>query len=211
MDNIESRLKAIRGLEPLPEKERASYNITDIKKGGYMELDGETWKVINVFMYLDVKWSNFKPRKNDYWITELELFSLNTGETIYVEWELDDKLEICRTDALVKMRDIQFEGKSLKSSDLEYIADEEEGDVQVNGVRYSYSEDDTWAGLFFKGRGEKTGVPMRAYEFESSAGKFLTVETWHEDDDERPDREAFLSHSVRGENIAILQIEESGR
>lgn len=211
MDIVKRRLSAIRGLEPLHENERTSYNITALKKGGYLELDGNTWKVINVFMYLDVKWSSFRPRKNDYWITELELFSLNTGKTIYVEWELDDELEICRTDALVKMRDIQFDGKPLKSADLEYIADEEEGDVSINGVRYSYNEDDTWAGLFFKRRGEKDGVPMRAYEFESSDGQYLTVETWHEDDEERPEREAFLSHTVRSEDITVLQIEEVGR
>jgi len=207
MSKVAERLEAIRGLNPMTEKSRASFDITAIKKGGYLDLNGQTWKVVNVFMYLDVKWDNFKRRKNDYWITELELFSLNTGESIYIEWEIDDELEICQTDALIKMRDIKFSGKSLSRTDLEYIADEEEGDVTVNGKTYSYSEDDTWAGLFFKRIGDKDGIPMRAYEFESDSGKCLTVETWHEDDDDRPDREAFLSHPIKSHAITVLQIE----
>lgn len=209
MKDLSQRLAAIRGLNPLPTQERRTLDITTIKKGGYLELDSQSWKVNNIFLYLDVKWSNFKHRKKDYWVTELELYSLNTGKTMYVEWEIDDELEVCQTDALVKMRDIQFDGKSLSRADLDYIADEEEGEVTHNGVRYEYSEDDTWAGLFIKSHGSKDGIPMRAYEFESDKGQFLTIETWHEDDDERPDREAFLSHQIDSHDITILQIEGS--
>lgn len=206
MKDLSKRLTAIRGLNPLPNQERHTLDITAIKQGGYLELDKQTWKVSNIFLYLDVKWSNFQPRKKDYWVTELELYSLNTGKTLYVEWEIDDELEICQTDALVKMRDIEFEGKSLRRSDLDYIADEEEGEVTHNGVRYEYSEDDTWAGLFIKVHDSKEGIPMRAYEFESKDGKFLTIEAWHEDGDERPDREAFLSHQIDSQTIGVLQI-----
>jgi len=207
--DLSKRLTAIRGLNPLPTQERHTLDITALKKGGYLELDKQTWQVSNIFLYLDVKWNSFQPRKKDYWVTELELYSLNSGKTMYVEWEIDDELEICQTDALVKMRDIQFEGKSLSRADLEYIADEEEGEVTHKGIRYEYSEDDTWAGLFIKAQNSKEGIPMRAYEFESDNGKFLTIETWHEDDDERPDREAFLSHQIDSHTIGVLQIEGS--
>ncbi len=211
MKNITERLTAIRGLNPMVEKARTGFDITSINQGGYIELNDQTWKVINKFKYLDVKWSSFKRRKTDYWVTELELFSLNTGESIYIEWERDDTLEICQTDAVLKLRDIKYNGKSIKQKDLEAIADEEEGEVVVNGTSYAYSEDDTWAGLFFKDTSDNDGIPMRAYEFESSNGDYLTVETWHEDDhegdDNRPDREAFLSHDITQQSMAILQIE----
>lgn len=209
MIDITDRLKAIRGLNPVAEKDRAELEITSLKKGGYIDLNGQTWKVINKFMYLDVKWKNFKRRKNDYWVTEFELFSLNTGESIYIEWEIDDNLEICQTDAMIKLRDIKYNGKNINRKDLEYIADEEEGEVSVNGTTYAYSEDNTWAGLFYKDTTEKEGIPMRAYEFEANSGKNLTVETWHEDDDDRPEREAFLSHPIKSQSIVVLQIEDT--
>lgn len=206
MSDVATRLTAIRGLNPLSSVEQNKLDITNLKKGGYLELDGQTWRVTNIFLYLDVKWDNFKPRKKDYWVTELELFSLETGKTMYVEWEIDDELEVCQTDSLVKMRDIKFDGKSLSRADLDYIADEEEGTVTHNGVDYAYSEDDTWAGRFIKANGSKDGIPMRAYEFESDDDTFLTIETWHEDDDERPDREAFTSHQINSKTISILQV-----
>lgn len=205
MSDVATRLAAIRGLNPLSSVEQNKLDITNLKKGGYLELDGQTWRVTNIFLYLDVKWDNFKPRKKDYWVTELELFSLETGKTMYVEWEIDDELEVCQTDSLVKMRDIKFDGKSLSRADLDYIADEEEGTVTYGGVDYAYSEDDTWAGRFIKANGSKDGIPMRAYEFESDDDTFLTIETWHEDDDERPDREAFTSHQINSKTISILQ------
>ena len=206
MTDVATRLAAIRGLNPLTPADRTKLDITSLKKGGYLELDEQTWKVTNIFLYLDVKWKNFKPRKNDYWVTELELLSLETGKTMYIEWEIDDELEVCQTDSLVKMRDIKFEGKSLSRADLDYIADEEEGTVTYNGVEYAYSEDDTWAGRFIKANGSKDGIPMRAYEFESENETFLTIETWHEDDDERPDREAFISHQISNKAVSVLQI-----
>lgn len=209
MTDVATRLAAIRGLNPLSAAEQSKLDITGLKKGGYLELDKQTWKVSNVFLYLDVKWDNFKPRKKDYWVTELELFSLETGKTMYVEWEIDDELEVCQTDALVKMRDIKFEGKSLSRADLEYIADEEEGTVSYQGIDYAYSEDDTWAGRFTKDKGVKDGIPMRAYEFESADDTSLTIETWHEDDDDRPQREAFISHQIKSKTIAVLQVGES--
>lgn len=207
MTDVATRLAAIRGLNPLPSIEQNKLDITNLKKGGYLELDGQTWRVNNIFLYLDVKWDNFKPRKKDYWVTELELFSLETGKTTYIEWEIDDELEVCQTDSLVKMRDIKFNGKSLSRTDLDYIADEEEGTVSFNGADYAYSEDDTWAGRFIKANGSKDGIPMRAYEFESDDDTFLTIETWHEEDDERPDREAFTSHQINSKTISILQVD----
>jgi len=210
MTDIASRLAAIRGLNPLSEADRKKHDITSLLEGGYLELDNQTWRVSKVYRYLDVKWDNFKPRKKDYWVTELELFSLEKGTTRYVEWEVDDELEICQTDSLVKMRDIKFENKSLSRDDLEYIADEEEGVVSYKSTDYHYSEDDTWAGLFIKQKDSKDGIPMRAYEFESDKGSFLTIETWHEEDDERPDREAFLSHQIKNNAITVLQLKEHG-
>lgn len=203
--NVQERLTAIRGLNPAPVVERKSFDIRNLKKGGYVDWDSQTWLVKNVYLYLDVKWKDFSKRKKDYWVTELELYSLNNGQVRFVEWEFDDELEVSQTDSIVALRDIQYDGRSIKSRDLEEIADEEEGEVIVNGTTFFYIEDDTWAGLFMKAGGSKEGTPMRAYEFASQKDSYLTIETWHEEDDERPEREAFISHEVKGSVFEVLQ------
>jgi len=205
MMNVQERLAAIRGLNPAPVAERKTFDIRNLKNGGYVDWDDQTWLVQNVYLYLDVKWKDFSKRKKDYWVTELELVSLNTGKVRFVEWEYDDELEVSQTDSTVQLRDIQYDGRSIKHRDLEEIAEEEEGDVVVDGTTYSYVEDDTWAGLFTKAGGSKEGTPMRAYEFASRKNTYLTIETWHEDDDDRPEREAFVSHEIKGSLFEVLQ------
>jgi len=205
MMTVQQRLAAIRGLNPAPLAERQSFDIRHLKKGGYVDWDGQTWLVQNIYLYLDVKWKNFSRRKKDYWVTELELVSLNTAKVRFVEWEYDDELEVSQTDSTVPLRDIQYNGRPIKHRDLEDIAEEEEGNVVVAGTTYAYVEDDTWAGLFMKPGGSKKGTPMRAYEFASRKGTYLTIETWHEDDDERPEREAFISHVVNAQLFEVLQ------
>ncbi len=205
MMTVQQRLAAIRGLNPAPLVERQSFDIRHLKKGGYVDWDGQTWLVQNIYLYLDVKWKNFSRRKKDYWVTELELVSLNSAKVRFVEWEYDDELEVSQTDSTVPLRDIQYNGRAIKHRDLEDIAEEEEGNVVVAGTTYAYVEDDTWAGLFMKPGGSKKGTPMRAYEFASRKGTYLTIETWHEDDDERPEREAFISHVVNAQLFEVLQ------
>lgn len=205
MINVQERLTAIRGLNPAPVTERKTLDIRNLKKGGYVDWNDQTWLVQNVYLYLDVKWKDFSKRKKDYWVTELELYSLNTGKVHFVEWEYDDELEVSQTDSIVQLRDIQYDGRSIKHRDLEGIAEEEEGEVIVNGTKYFYVEDDTWAGLFMKAGGSKEGTPMRAYEFASQKDTYLTIETWHEEDDDRPEREAFVSHEIKANLFDVLQ------
>ena len=204
MHNIKVRLDTIRELNVLTESKARKLSVKDLVEGSFLELDKNVFKVKSVSRYLDVKWSSFAPRKNNYVITEIELFSINSGEKGYLEWEEDDELEIYLTTDLVKLRDISVSGKILTTSLLEDIAEEEEGVVSFNGVSYEYSEEDTWAGRFSKSGDLKDGIPMRAYEFESNDGKSLTIETWHEDSDEKPDREAFLSKQIKPSAIKIL-------
>jgi hypothetical protein len=204
MHNIKARLDTIRQLNVLPESKASKLSVKDLVQGSFLAMGEDVFKVESVSRYLDVKWSSFAPRKNDYVITELELFSVNSGDKVYLEWEEDDELEIFLTTDLVKLREISVSGKTLTTSLLEDIAEEEEGVVSVNGVSYEYSEEDTWAGRFSKSGDLKDGTPMRAYEFESNDGKSLTIETWHEDADEKPDREAFISKQVKPSAIKVL-------
>ncbi|PIE44504.1 MAG: hypothetical protein CSA50_00185 [Gammaproteobacteria bacterium] len=202
--DIQTRIDAIRQLHPTPPEQRKRNKIQNLLAGGFVTIEDKTYQVKSVAYYLEVKWKNFAAKKTDYWITELELFNLHTGAKTYLEWEIDDDLEISLTDCLVKMREIRYLGNSLTQTALKEIADEESGEVTVNGKRFHYVEEDTWAGRYAKDK-RKDGLPMRAYEFEGEQGSYLTIETWHDDDD-RPDREAFLSRVIEPSAIEILQL-----
>jgi hypothetical protein len=203
MLDIKQRLKAIRDLDLTQTFEPARLNIKKLDNNGFLEMSGETFKVINVSRYLDVKWEGFKKRKTEYWVTELELVNLVSGETLFVEWEVDDELEISKTVAEIKMREIEFQNKPLTRKELEAISEEEFGEVSCRGKKYSYVEEDTWAALFFRDK-NADALPVRMYAFESDDNSYLTVESW-EDGDDRPSREAFISQSVKPQSVVVLQ------
>lgn len=202
--DIKKQMSAIRSLTPDKPEKQSVLTLSDVEKGGYVDFNKETWLVADIYYYLDVKWKNFKLRKSNEWVTELKLFSLNTGKETFVEYEIDDGLKVYQTDREVKLREVVFDGSSIKHSLLEMIADNEEGTVSVDGTSFHYVEDDTCAYLFTKDKGNTDGLPMRAYEFESSDDKYLTIEAWQEDGD-RPDREAFLSHEINNSSFHVLQ------
>ncbi|KZX85161.1 hypothetical protein A3715_28780, partial [Oleiphilus sp. HI0009] len=158
----------------------------------------------SVRYYLDVKWNNFKERKSQYWVRELTLFSLKTGTTRCMEWEVDDELEISLTKKEIKLSDIQYRGSSLKRDGIDEIEDNEEGIVIFNGVKYRYSEDDTWAALYKKTKQDQDGIPVRVYEFEGEDNTYLSIESWEEEGD-RPSREAFISEAIKVNDVKILQ------
>ena len=101
------------------------------------------------------------------------------------------------------MREIQYGGKAITRSQLEAIAEAESGEVTFNGQVFHYVEDDTWAALYYRAADDDPS-PVRFYEFESTKGHYLTIESW-EDDDCRASREAFISETVRPQSIYILQ------
>ncbi len=203
MLDIKQRLMAIRELDLTQTLKPERLNIKKLESNGFLDISGETYKVTKVSRYLDVKWEGFEKRKSDYWVTELELLNLVTGESSYIEWEVDDELEINKTIAEIKMREIEFKNKPLTRKQLEEIADEEFGEVVCRGKKYQYVEEDTWAALYFKDS-NANALPVRMYAFESDDESYLTVESW-EDGDDRPSREAFISQSVKPQSVVVLQ------
>lgn len=207
--DINEQILALRTLEVLPIDECKKHDIQSVMQGGFIEFKNDTWKVLKLHRYLDVKWKNFAKRKKDYWITQLELLSLTTSEKIFIDWKVDDELEVCLTDAEIKIRDIQYNKKPLTRADIDYIEDEEQGQVNYNGVVYHYSDDDTWAGLLYESiddaKNKVNETPLRVYEFESDDDQYLSVEAWYENED-KATREAYLSHSIKSNSIRILQL-----
>ena len=200
MTNVKGKLAAIRGLIP-PVQAGGEINI--VEQGGYIDINEITYKVISATRYLDVKWSNFKKRKNAYWVTELQLLGLLSGEKTFIEWEVDDELEVSQTLSQVNLRDVSYAGRPIKRADIVDISEEEEGEVKCNGKSFHYSEDDTWAALYYRSQSSEP-LQVRMYEFEASDGEYLTIELW-ENEDSKPEREAFISKSLNPRSITVLQ------
>ncbi len=208
INNIQQKRRdAIKGLNPIKSSQRYKYSLKDVKAGGYISFNNENYLVKSLSRYLETKWS-FKKKKNDYYVTELELFSLKTGEVLFMEWEFDDELEIYVTQKEIKLKDLTSSGsKKVSKSILEDIAEEEEGEIQYNSQKYYYIEDDTWAALYFKDANSE-GIPVRFYEFESDNEEYITIEMWYDEvGDDRPEREAFISQEVSPKEIEILQLD----
>ncbi|MEY8262687.1 MAG: hypothetical protein RPR98_00665, partial [Bermanella sp.] len=52
-------------------------------------------------------------------------------------------------------------------------------------------------------------LQVRLYEFGSADDQYLTIELW-QDEDSKPEREAFISMELSHKEISILQIASSG-
>lgn len=202
----QKRLQAARGLVPLPEAERAQYNVADVRPGGYIAFRDDIWLVEGIGGYLDVKWKDFARRKAEQeWTLELKLLSLGSGVTSWLEYSVDDGLEIFVVDREVRMREI-----NLSRDELAHIIEEEDGSVVINHRRYNYSEEETWAALYYPdyyNRKGKRGQKVRMIEFESdNSNRGLTLEQWQEDDEDRPSREGFLYSSVVVDDIGVIAL-----
>jgi hypothetical protein len=203
MIDYKQRFDAVRGLSMPSAGSRPKADITSVKKGGYIEFGGNSFQVVKVNRYLEVKWKNFSKLKKEYWVTELQLFNLLTGGSSAIEWEIDDELEVSVTTQRVSLLDITFKGGHLKYADLELIADEEEGVVSVAGTTFHYEEDDTWAALFYGGDSDDHSQ-VRMMEFSDRGKKGLTVELWEEEAC-KPAKEAFLSEAINPSTVTVLQ------
>ncbi|MBQ0730802.1 MAG: DUF4178 domain-containing protein [Oleispira antarctica] len=204
-NNLAEQFQAVRGLSPIQSERDCKQDIRHVKKGGYLEIKSDTYLVTQVFRYLEVKWNSFKKKKNEYWVTELQLLNVITGEKTFIEWEFDDELEVSQTVTDVQLRELSENGKPISRKTLDDIAEEEYGILKYNGMNYHYVEDDTWAALFYRNESD-TPLQVRMYEFKGDDGSYLTLELW-EDEDSKPEREAFISKELAAVSIKVLQTE----
>jgi hypothetical protein len=204
-NNLATQFQAIRGLSPEAGQRPCKQDIRQVKKGGYLEIKGDTYLVSEAFRYLEVKWSSFKKKKNEYWVTELQLLNVLTGEKTFIEWEFDDELEVSQTVSEVQLKDLTENGQPLTRKILDDIAEEETGIIKYKGKSFHYIEDDTWAALFYRNATDEP-LQVRMYEFKGDDGTGLTLELW-EEEDSKPEREAFISRELSASAIKVLQSE----
>ncbi|MDD4883291.1 DUF4178 domain-containing protein [Sulfuricurvum sp.] len=184
------RFDAIRTLRnPVDFSEQHRFALTDIKKNGFLDLEGTLYLVQDVFEYEE---RNKQGKTVCKW-KELELFAIESGDIRYLEYEVDDGLEISVTEKELKLRELGTTMEQIRS-----IADKEDGEIFFNETAYYY-EDDYKA--YFVKNGEEHEVIL--YEFESENHQYITIEAWGGEND---DYEVFLSLPIQERSIVLVAL-----
>jgi|SaaInl8_200m_RNA_FD_contig_21_2824445_length_819_multi_4_in_0_out_0_2 hypothetical protein len=182
----------IRNLEnPIDKKERYKYQMTDLKKGAMLVYNSRTFFVEDVFTYEE---RNKQGKCKHAWF-ELKLYCLEDGVTSYMEYEEDDEIEIYFCQNKLKLGDI-----GMRIEEIEAMADEESGEIDYEGESYLY--DDDYRAYFLK-----TGAPEAEcyfYDFETKAGKSLSIEAWVNDGEW--EYKLYTSISVATHKVEILSV-----
>lgn len=179
-----SALREMRDL--LPKEERSKLNIKNIKEGSFVKLNGNLCLVKAIFTY---------SAGNEKWY-EYELFAINSGKTIYIEYEEDDRIEMYLTIDSFNMRDLP-----VSSDDIEDMADEEDGSFNFKGTTFFYEDD-------YKATFSRNNESEKVYLYEFSNEKedtFLTIEEWGSEKDGY-EYKAHLSVYLNENNLEIISL-----
>ena len=175
MNSYAKRFDAIRGLEKqdlVAPQQAGSVAFSDLGRHAFFEFSGKIYKIEDINRYQETS-DDFKSPKG-YFIFEMTCLCIDTGETVYFEWEIDDELEISMAQERVSFRSLTDEaGEAIDEDDLDQIADGRDA-VVFGGEKFWYEDD--WASIYERGARSEN---VYMYEFENEGGtKFLTIEEW---------------------------------
>ncbi len=195
---LDRQFGSIRTLtKPIARAERSNFDITSVKKGGFIRFSGQVYQVTEVSTYQETD-DSFK-KKLSFVSTELALFNVLTGETIYVEWDRDDEVTVWRSVSKVKTTQIIDEdGNAVDTEDLDEYCEAGE-ELKVNRKVYEY--DDDWPAVYKRSADAKP-IKVYFYEFAASDGENLTIEEWQEGEEDS--YEAWLSVSLPVRSIEVI-------
>ncbi len=195
---LDEQFDAVRRMPPpLPPDERHRHVVSDVAEGGYLRFEGHTYLAREVSRYAGLDGST--GRESWEWF-ELKLFRLEDSETIYMEWEEDDELEIYLATDKLAFRDLEDdEGEPIDETDLDRIVAGSRV-IVCDGTAFDYRND--YPARFY--RGGKKGRPQDAYfyDFATPGGERLTVEEWTTGG--RESYEIYLSRELSPRAVEVL-------
>lgn len=173
--SLNERFALIRKLEQkaiIPTPERTGLTFQDAGRNAFFQYQKKTYVIRDVARYEES--DEAYQKKTGYVVYELTCLCIETGETVYWEWEYDDDLEIAVTLERFSFRDVADEkGTPVDEDDLDQIADDRDM-IVVKGEKFWYEDD--WAAVYTK---ENRSENVYMYEFENQDHtKFLTIEEW---------------------------------
>lgn len=198
-------LAAVDQHSVIAEGDRHAHSIKDVGAGGVIRVSGETFVVKSTATYTETNDSYKKPKKGAYQVTELVLFSLKTGNTRYIEWVVDDELEVSFTDRKLSTSEMNryLQDDEGQPFDIDEDIDEAcENKWAVMFKSKTYDFDSWWSFIYqaSDGRSEKGCM----YEFGSKELGWLTVEGW--DDKGKWDYEGYLSADISPSIVEVIVV-----
>jgi hypothetical protein len=200
-----AEIRKINAASIISSGNRAPYSIKDVGIGGILRFENKTYRIVATSVYRETD-DRFQ-REKQFITTELTLFCLETGGTHYIEWSIDDVLEICFTTRELSAKELCYDNhEKVSLDDIDEMAEEEEI-LLLDGATYSY--DDDWSAKWRSSDGRSSCVFM--VDFGSNRG-WITIEAWSEDGDENGDwdYQAFHSIDVAPSSIEIISLGEKG-
>lgn len=195
VEQHQNRIALIRRIpRPMSLVKRAKYTIEVMRSGGALQVGKDVFLVEKRHRYVEDKtWEWF----------ELELTRVSDGETIFLEFEHDDRLEM----SLWLQTGLPLHTIGVRQGQLNDFDEKEEGTFFYAGSTYVYEESDK--ALFYPG---ETGAPIRFYYWDFSelgGDRLIGVEDWSESDSER-DVEVCIGRVLKSREVTILALGGEG-
>ena len=190
---LDRQFDAIRAMpDPIPARERYRHTIEDVVVGAYLRVGREIHRIESANLYRE---------KGSQW-TELELLGLESGETVWVEWEKDDEVEVS-----VSGRELSLSDLGVSSDQVEEMSEAESGRISFEGKSFHYDDD---YGAQFHRDGGDASEPVYFYDFETPDERFcLSVEEWGSAADGY-EYVAFVSEYIEPDTIEIVALPAAG-
>lgn len=171
--------------------ERSKYGIRDLKKGSVILFQG------NVYLITD-KYKYYKKKKNILDGEEFQLTDVLTGNIRYMEYSVDDTIEIFVTEREVTAKEL---ANIIPEMSYQFLMQTQDFHLPSDDMDYYY--DDDWKSRFVKsGETLEDAELVKMVEFESDDEEtYLTFEYW-----EDGSAEAFISYEIQSHEFEILSL-----
>jgi hypothetical protein len=204
--SFDARFNTLWGIDAssiLPQRDRASHDITNVKAGGVIKIGGEVFVVTSTATYTE---TNDKYTKDKGYVsTELVLYSLKSGKTHYLDWDVDDEISVSFTELKLSSSDMNHRLRDDEGQPFDINKDVDEACERKWPVmfdRKNYDFDDWWAFRFDSSDGRSEVGYM--YEFGSKQTGWLTIEGWK--DGKKWEYEGYFSRDLPPASIEVLSV-----
>ena len=208
-DYIKNTLNRIRQVNPahiIAREEREKFSITNLKNCGIIRFRSNTYFVDGVGEYTTCN-KTFTKKKKYKW-PEVRLCCLNTGESINLEWEGNNTIEVSMTECRIDFRHIYDEyGRQLNQENFKKIILTDSDSVYLkrpNEKEMEFWHDENCFAIFSPQDNEKE-ERVWILDLESSGDRNLTIEKWHLDNGEL-EFQIFLSQNINPKEIEIISL-----
>lgn len=190
--------------------DRHAHSIEGVGIGGVLRIGGEEFVVEKTAVVTETT-DKYKKKKGAYVSTELVMRSLKTGELRYIDWAIDDEIEISFTARKLEADEMnrRLHDDEGQPFDIDEDIDEAcERKWPIMFDRKTYPFDDWWSFIYESSDGRQERGCM--YEFGSKSKGWLTIEGW-KDAEGKWDYEGYLSDDIVPGSIEVISTGQTAK